>query len=606
MGGLQVQRDFTLRSDLVTAPLPQITGTAAVPSSVDVFVDGTKAYSQDVAPGPYSLTNLPLIAQNGVAQVVVRDATGREVDTSLNLFDPGRLLAPGLVDFSVETGLARLNYGSVSDDYGRAPIGSASLRGSFSDWFTGEVHAEGGGGLANAGAGALTRFGPYGILTTALSGSRYGDHIGLQAYGSYEWQSRWLSVQVGSQRTFGTSLDLASIAQRHVLPTRAVSSVAAAGLLPEWAMRPPKALDRASIGAPLPFGKGTVSVGMINLRDADWRPSRIATVSLAYSLPCDASLFVTGFKDFANRRASGIYAGLSMPLGNGISATAGYSDRAGSQGFTTAAQKSQPYQDGTYGWRVDDTEGADPVRQAAGTYRTGYGQVGASIQQIGHSAAAQGQFDGSVAVMKDGIAVGNRSDQSFAVVDTGVPGVPILQDNRHCGRHERTWKISGCGSPALRAQQDLDRPEFASRQCGCVANRRGCRTPGSRRCARRLFDQRECARSRRRVGRCGREAARHGAEGKAGRRGVLRDRLRRARLHQGLGGCQHGCRGLRRGGVSGELPVSAGSRKTGSHQSRDLPMTGRWLWDIGLALFALSSATIPVAAQSCSASASDV
>ena len=104
MAGLQVQRDFTLRSDLVTAPLPQISGTAAVPSSVDVFVNGTKAYSQDVAPGPYSLTSLPLMAQNGVAQVVVRDATGREVDTNLNLFDPGRLLAPGLVDFSVESG----------------------------------------------------------------------------------------------------------------------------------------------------------------------------------------------------------------------------------------------------------------------------------------------------------------------------------------------------------------------------------------------------------------------------------------------------------------------------------------------------------------------
>jgi outer membrane usher protein len=213
MGGLQVQRDFTLRSDLVTAPLPQISGTAAVPSSVDVFVNGTRTYSQEVAPGPFSLTNLPLIAQNGVAQVVVRDATGREVDTSLSLFNPGRLLAPGLVDFSVETGLERLNYGSASDDYGREPIGSASLRGGFSDWFTGEAHAEGGGGLANAGGGALTRFASYGILTTALSASHYAGHIGLQAYGSYEWQSPWLSVQIGSQRTFGTYLDLASITE---------------------------------------------------------------------------------------------------------------------------------------------------------------------------------------------------------------------------------------------------------------------------------------------------------------------------------------------------------------------------------------------------------
>ena len=42
MGGGQVMRDFTLRSDIVTRPMPSISGTAAAPSTVDVLVNGVR------------------------------------------------------------------------------------------------------------------------------------------------------------------------------------------------------------------------------------------------------------------------------------------------------------------------------------------------------------------------------------------------------------------------------------------------------------------------------------------------------------------------------------------------------------------------------------
>ncbi|NEV03151.1 hypothetical protein, partial [Bradyrhizobium uaiense] len=41
-GGLQAQRDFALRPDLITAPLATIGGSAAVPSTVDVYVNNIK------------------------------------------------------------------------------------------------------------------------------------------------------------------------------------------------------------------------------------------------------------------------------------------------------------------------------------------------------------------------------------------------------------------------------------------------------------------------------------------------------------------------------------------------------------------------------------
>lgn len=438
MGGLQVQRDFTLRSDLVTAPLPQFNGSAAVPSSIDIFINGTKAYSQSVAPGPYDLTNLPLIAQNGTAQVIVRDASGRETQTSLDLFNVSRLMASGLTDFSGETGFARLNYGSFSNDYDKHPLASASLRHGFSDWFTGEVHGEGGAGVLNGGLGTIVRFGPFGVLSTAISASELNKSVGIQAYGSYEWQSRWFTLQVGSQRTFGAYNDLASavgrLGQSSIYST-VTSSATPAGVFATSGLTvlPPRELDRAAISFPLPLTGANFSFGFINQQAADGEKSRIVTASLSRRLPFNASLFVTAFNDFANRNTRGIFAGISVPLDAMTSATAAASERAGSLGLQTSAQRTQQQQDGTYGWRINDQEGKTPFRQVEASYRTADGQVQATAQQIGTSFGGQAQFDGSVAVLADGIVIGNRTNESFAVVDAGVPGVAVIQDNRPIG-----------------------------------------------------------------------------------------------------------------------------------------------------------------------------
>lgn len=42
IGGLQVARNFATRPDLITYPLPQFSGQAAVPSSVDLYINSYK------------------------------------------------------------------------------------------------------------------------------------------------------------------------------------------------------------------------------------------------------------------------------------------------------------------------------------------------------------------------------------------------------------------------------------------------------------------------------------------------------------------------------------------------------------------------------------
>ena len=111
LGGVQIQHDFGLRSDLVLGPSATVSGTAAVPSSADVFVNNFKIFSQPVDAGPFRIEDLPAI-DGGVAELVLRDVTGKTTTEAVPFFVSSRLLAPGALDYSAEAGYARQYYRS--------------------------------------------------------------------------------------------------------------------------------------------------------------------------------------------------------------------------------------------------------------------------------------------------------------------------------------------------------------------------------------------------------------------------------------------------------------------------------------------------------------
>jgi outer membrane usher protein len=195
-----------------------------------------------------------------------------------------------------------------------------------------------------------------------------------------------------------------------------------------------KALDQISLGAPLPFGKMTsASVSFINLVEADNTRSSILAASLTQQLPWSASLYATAFVNVEPRNGVGFFAGLSIPFGD-ITVSTNASGGAGAgASIGLDAQKTLQAQDGSYGWRVHDQEGATPFRTADASYRSGYGTADVGVQQQTGSVAGTAQIDGSVAAMGGGIFVGERIHDSFAVVDAGAPGVTVLQDNRPIG-----------------------------------------------------------------------------------------------------------------------------------------------------------------------------
>lgn len=432
LGGIQIRRNFDLRSDIVTMPLPEFAGSAAVPSTVDVYIDNVKRISQKVPEGPFSITNLPVINGSGNARLVVRDALGRETVSETPFFASTNLLAPGLLDFSAELGFARRNYGLESFDYDESPLGSATVRYGYSDTLTVEGHAEGGEDFYNFGVGGVFSIGTYGLGTLSGSSSRFGGESGYQLAASAEAELFGMNFFARSQRTFGDYNDLASVSA----DTSKIQTPS--GLL---SARAPRAVDQISVSTPLVFDETSLNFSYTQFESADGQKSRLLGLSATRPLGENGNIYVTAYKDLEDKNSYGIFAGLSWAFGGGISTSAALSGDANGYSMTADIAKSEEQKEGSYGWRMRGSRGANDIISAAGSYRGSVARVSAGVDQFNGSTQAYGQIEGSIAVAGGDIFVGNRIDDAFAVVDAGAPGVEILLENRPIGQTNRRGKI---------------------------------------------------------------------------------------------------------------------------------------------------------------------
>lgn len=433
LGGVQVQRNFGLRPDLVTMPLAELSGSAAVPSTVDVYINNARQVSQQVPAGPFQITNLPVVTGSGTARVVVRDALGREVVSETPFFASSNLLAQGLWDFSAETGFARRFYGAESNNYDNRFMASGTFRYGVSDWLTLEGHAEGGGGLINGGAGTVFGLGAYGVGMVAGAASSYNGQFGYQLAGSVELQLGDMHLFARTQRTFGDYTDIAAV-------TAAFDPV----LTPDFnllSVAPPRALDQASVSFTLPFDPSTLNFAFTNLETAEGDRSRIVSFSFNRPVGRSASLFATAFTDLEEDDSFGLFAGLSMPLGTDIYASTGVSSDSDGTSITTDLVKSESAEIGSYGWRIRDTEGAHTNRAASASYRAPFARLEAGVEQYDDIYRVTAQVDGAVVFAGRDVFASNRINDAFAVVDTGAPDVDVQYENRPIGRTNRRGKL---------------------------------------------------------------------------------------------------------------------------------------------------------------------
>lgn len=432
LGGIRIARNFALRPDMVTMPLPEFSGSAAIPSTVDVYVNNARRFSQSVAPGPFAIANLPIVTGSGNARVVVRDSLGRETVSETPFFASADLLAKGLWDYSAELGFARRSYGTLSNDYDGQPVGSATLRYGLSDHLTLEAHAEGGADLYNLGGGSVFQLGAIGVGSLSGAYSSYGEETGFQVAASVEGEVHGVHFSARSQRTFGEYNDIAS-----VTADRRSAKLPGAGL----SARPPKALDQVTLSSPLGFDKTNLNLAFTDIETANSERSRIVSVTANRTIGDNGSLFVTAYKDFAQDSSFGLFAGLSWSFGGDKSASLNVSNSNDGMAITADYAKSERPEAGGYGWRVRAGAGETQLASASGSYRSGIGRLEAGAEQVNDSVRAYGQFEGSIVAAGGDVFLAGRIDDAFGVVDAGAPGVDVLLENRPMGQTNRRGKI---------------------------------------------------------------------------------------------------------------------------------------------------------------------
>ena len=417
IGGIRLSRNFSLQPYRITAPLASFAGEAALPSTVDLLINGLKQSSQQVQPGQFQIDSAPTLSGMGQAQLVITDLNGQRRVVSFSLYGSPQLLQAGLADWSLEAGMVRRKFGQESFSYADDPMLSASGRYGLSDSTTLEAHAESTQGLQLAGAGGVWLLGRRaGVFSASAAASRYHGLAGNQLGGSYQWNSSLFNLFLGSTRRDADFRDVASL---------------------EGAL-PPRRTDQAFVGMNSPLGQWGVSYVAQRYTEND--PSRFASLSWSRQLPRHGSLNLNVSRDLEREDGYNAFLSWSMPLDRYITTSASARHSRNTQSITAEVSRSVPSDLGGWGWRAESTLGDNTSGRAQVTRLGRFGQWTAGVDHWRGGDGADSitttyaTANGGLLLMGGHFHAMRRVDDAFALVSTnGVPGVPIKLENRLVG-----------------------------------------------------------------------------------------------------------------------------------------------------------------------------
>ncbi|MGF0241291.1 fimbria/pilus outer membrane usher protein [Rhodococcus sp. IEGM1300] len=413
LGGVQLSRDFGVRPDLVTYPLPQFAGEAAVPSSVDLFINGYKSASAELQPGPYTLTNIPFINGAGEAVVVTTDALGRQVSTTVPFYVTSNLLQKGLSDFSVAAGSLRRDYGIRDFGYGPG-LGSGSLRYGLSDNFTLETHAEASDSLTLGGLGGNLRLGNFGVLNTALSQSRFDGESGQQMSLGYQYSSQRYSFSYQRLQRRDQYADLSVIDSPYTTLSKRSEQATLSLSLGEW---------------------GSLGAGYFDVRATD--DSRTRLLNLTWSKPLwrNTSFYLSANREIGDSNWA-VQAQLVIPFDlRGSLAISSERSKTGQTQQRVNYSRAVPTEGGV-GFNLGYAQGDAPdYRQADVTWRLQSVQLQAGVYGNSDAQTRWADASGSLVWMDRQVFAANRIDDAFVVVTTdGYADIPVRYENQRVGQ----------------------------------------------------------------------------------------------------------------------------------------------------------------------------
>lgn len=407
-GGIRFGTDYALTPTANLQPDMMLSGTARVPSVLELWVNQTLTLKRPVGPGPIVIDQIPTLSGAGDIHLVLQDALGRREEVYRPYYTDPRLLRAGLSDWSVEAGRLREGYGIAGDGYTDAVTVMGGRYGA-RDWLTLTGRAEyQQDAFFGTGISATLRAGTAGILEAgAMASSGHdGGHGSLlelalsRRTGLYSLGLRWSMTSAGFQQL---GYDAPGSAPKH----RA----------------------QASAGVQLP---ARMSLSLAAFHEA----MHDGTATTLYTAGFSRRVLRKGQLSFnavipESREEDNFY-GLSLviALGKLTSVSAGMSRQNDATSERFNLQKSLPVGSGI-GYRIEGRDDSTGTSVAAATVQgqndRAYLEFNATESNGTNS--VRGRLTGGLLMTEEGIRTIRKVDNA-AIVHIPAPGVRVYRDNQ--------------------------------------------------------------------------------------------------------------------------------------------------------------------------------
>jgi outer membrane usher protein len=416
-GGLQWGTDFSLQPERITFPLPTVSGSAALPSTAQLYVNGVPQSQQTLQPGQFRFDSVPTVTGAGDLSVVIRDSLGREQTVTQSFYTSPRLLAAGLDADILETGFLRENY-SAPDDHYSQPFAATTLQHGFTATLSGLFRSAASAHRQLAGVEGDYILSPLGVFTLSGAASHTAPGAGGVGTLSFERQADDLSIVLSRRAATRNYGDLGrDPGTLHFSDTARVS----------WNAH------RAGIASVLyiseqPWVSSAEATG-VRLAGVSWN------VQPGRSVSSYASVLHT-----IGGGGNSIVIGFSMVLGRGTSGSVQWTrdQRSGPEASIQHAPQGQ------LGWSYAAAlSGAqDGLRQAQAVLTTERGSFGGGWAGFGGSGSPSAVAQTGFAYLDDRVYWTRPVQNSFAVVDAGdTPGVSVYRENQLVGTTDSRGRL---------------------------------------------------------------------------------------------------------------------------------------------------------------------
>ncbi len=440
LAGFQWSSAYSQRGDIVTSALPQFSGSAALPSTLDLYVNQQKIYSGLVPSGPFDIKQLPFISGNEVT-LVTTDATGQQSITKKPYYFSSKILAKGINEFSVDVGVPRYNYGLYSNDYDDATFASGAIRYGYSNSLTLSGGAEAStDGLSNLGTGFAKNVLGIGVMNADIAASQYKDENGYSALLGLEGRiSKNISFNTSYRKVFDNYFDLARVSQVRYLKDNQINAESQ-NYLNYSALA--DEIFRAGINYNFYAGYG-VYLGYNQIKYSD-NSYKLLSTNLSGSLDKNWGFYASAYKDYENHKDYGVYFALRYTPSSKVNAITSVSSDSGSLRYRQEIFGLSEPQIGSFGWGgyVERDQDANENNASVYTsYRARAAYLTGRYNRFGDNDQVAVSATGSLVAAAGRIFAANEIGDGYAVVINAGPQSQIINGGVNLGETDKSGRF---------------------------------------------------------------------------------------------------------------------------------------------------------------------